>query len=200
MKLYMNMKTLNLSSRLNLPLPRLALVRALAIVLPLGTAGLNLASAQPNSDTAEKRKLLSKHQTVAQFAGISEHKCLGRTSLCPDKCGHSGDMATFRILKYLAYEKPGQYGDEQQKRYQFLVQDNMKNLKVSTEVKAAIDGLKPDDYVLLDWQHDYVSKAGANYPERTVLQLKRITREEADRLTGGLGKSPEVAPAPPSQP
>jgi hypothetical protein len=185
------MKTLNSPSSPRLP--RLALALALSVAL------FHIASAQKNP--GEKRKMLSKHQTVAQFAAITEHKCLGLTALCPDKCGQSGDMATFRILKYLAYEKPGQYGDEQQKRYQFLVQDNMKNPKVSAEVKAAIDALKPDDYVLLDWQHDYVSKAGANYPERTVLQLKRITREEADKLMGGLDKlpkeEPKLSPQPP---
>jgi len=42
---------------------------------------------------------------------------------------------------------------------------------------------------LLDWQHDYVTKAGSQLPERIVQQLKRISREEADTLTGGLEKA-----------
>jgi hypothetical protein len=164
----------------------------LALALLLMSGILYFAVAQPKAE--EKREMLSKHQTVAQFAGISYHRCMGLTSLCPDKCGQSGDMATFRIVKYLAYEKPGQYGDGQQKQFQFLVQDNMKHLKVSAETKAAVDALKPGDYVLLDWQHDYVSKDGANYPERTVTQLKRITKEEAEKLAGSLDQPDKDKP------
>lgn len=167
-----------------LNLPRMALA------LLLSVTAVNVTAADRNS--GDGRKMLSKHETVAQFVGVSYHKCLGRTSACPDKCGSSGDLATFRILKYLAYEKPGQYGDKQQKEYQFLVQDNLKNLKVATEVKAVIDSLKPDDYVRLDWQHDYVTKGGSSSPERTVTQIKRITREEADQLMGGLEKLPKA--------
>lgn len=164
----------------------------LALAMLLNATVIDISQAGEN--TGEKREMLSRHQTVAQFAGTAYHKCLGMTSLCPDKCGSSGDMATFQILKYLSYEKPGKYGDEQQKRYQFLVQDNMKNLKVPAGVKATIDSLNAGDYVLLDWQHDYVTKGGSKFPERNVLQLKRISREEADKLTGGLDKLPKEEP------
>lgn len=160
-----------------------------AVVVALGISSLNASAT--NQRTTDKRKMLSKHRTVAQFEGVSYHRCMGRTSACPDQCGNSGTMASFRILKYLAYEKPGKYGDPQQKRYQFLVQDNMKNVKVTTEIKTATDGLQTGDYVLLDWQHDYVTKAGSQLPERIVQQLKRISREEADTLTGGLEKLKE---------
>jgi hypothetical protein len=165
---------------------------ALALTLLLAAAAFPFASAQPKPE--ESREKLSKHQTVAQFVGISEHKCLGMTALCPDQCGHSGQMATFRIVKYLAYEKPGQYGDEKQKQYQFLVEDNMKNLKVPANIKTGVDALKPGDYVLLDWQHDYVSKDGSKYPERNITQLKPITREEAEKLAGNLDSSAEQKP------
>lgn len=157
---------------------------ALLSVLLLGMTTLSLRA-------EDKREMLSKHQTLAQFTGISYHQCRGLTSLCPDKCGESGDLASFRILKYVAYEKPGQYGDEQQKDYQFLVQDNMKKRKVSPELKATIDALQPNTYVLLDWQHDYVTREGSKFPERTVIQLKPITREEAAKVVGGADKLPK---------
>jgi hypothetical protein len=157
---------------------------SLLSLLLLGMTTLNLRA-------EDKREMLSKHQTVAQFTGISYHQCRGLTSLCPDKCGESGDLASFHILKYLAYEKPGQYGDEQQKDYQFLVQDNMKKRKVSPELKAKIDGLQPNAYVLLDWQHDYVTKGGSKFPERIVIQLKPISREEAAKAVGGADKLPK---------
>lgn len=167
-----------------LKLPRLALA------FLLGMTAVNVSAADTNA--ADKRKMLSKHETVAQFVGVAYRKCLGATGACPDKCGSSGDMATFRILKYVAYEKPGQYGDKQQKQYQFLVVDNLKTVKVSAEVKATIDSLKPDDYLRLDWQHDYVTKGGSSFPERTVTQIKRITRDEADQLTGGVDNLPKA--------
>lgn len=164
----------------------------LALTLLLSAVAVQFAAAQQK--TAESREMLSKHQTVAQFVGVSYHRCMGMTTLCPDKCGDSGDMATFHIIKYLAYEKPGQHGDEQQKQFRFLVQDNMNNLKVSAETKAAVEALKPGDYVLLDWQHDYVNKAGSKYPERTVTQIKRITKEEAEKLAGSLDQADKEKP------
>jgi hypothetical protein len=169
-------------------------------ILALSLTMTALSTIAAGHDSSDKREMLSKHQTVAQFSGISYHRCLGMTALCPDKCGNSGDMASFRILKYLAYEKPGQYGDEKQKQYEFLVQDNMGNVKVPADIKKTIESLKKGDYVLLDWQHDYVTKGGSKFPERTVLQLKRITREEADKLTGGLDKLPQEDSKPSAAP
>jgi hypothetical protein len=169
--------------------------------LPIGVLGCALGllvSAGFQSGAAEnKRELLSKHQTVAQFERVAYQRCMGMTSLCPDQCGNSGDFASFRILKYLAYEKPGQYGDPQQKEYIFQVEDNMKNLKVSKAIKDAVASLKEGDYVLLDWQHDYVTKDGSSSPERPINKLQKITREEADKQTGGLDKlpKPEARPA-----
>jgi hypothetical protein len=160
-----------------------------ALSLGITMAALQTIAAEP--DLIDKREMLSKHQTVAQFEGVNYHCCLGMTSECPDRCGSSGDMASFRILEYLAYEKPGEYGDAKQERYQFLVQDNMGNVKVPADIKTAVASLKQNDYVLLDWQHDYVTRDGSKFPERTVILLKPITREEADKLAGGLDKLPK---------
>ena len=171
---------------------RIAVIRKLAlpsVAVALGICSLNAFAA--DQDTADKREMLSKHETVAEFEGVSYHRCMGLTALCPDLCGESGDLASFRLLKYLAYEKPGQYGDPKQQRHQFLVQDNMKNVRVPAEIKASVEALQKGEFVLLNWQHDYVTKAGSKFPERTVQQLKRISREEADRLTGGLDKLPK---------
>ena len=157
----------------------------------MGLAAL-LTLSHAAAPKAEKRELLAKHQTVAQFDGVEYHRCLGMTTLCPDKCGSSGDMASFRIHKYLAYEKPGQYGDEKQKQYSFLVEDNMKNLKVPEAIRDTVKSLKKGDLVLLDWQHDYVTKDGSSSPERPIKKLEKITREEAVKLTGGLEELPAL--------
>jgi hypothetical protein len=60
---------------------------------------------------AAKVETLARHETVAEFRGMNYHLCLGLTTLCPDRCGDSGTLATFRIVNYLNYEKLGEYGD-----------------------------------------------------------------------------------------
>lgn len=168
--------------------PKNYLLSPLGLVLTLGVTVAAFA-AEPK----EKRELLSKHQTVAQFQGVEARTCRGRTSLCPDKCGQSGNFASFRIIKYVVYEKPGQYGDPQQKDYLFQVEDNLKNAKAPAAVRDAVKELKKDDYVLLDWNHDYVTKDGSSSPERPIQKLQKITREEAAKLSGNLDALP---PAP----
>jgi len=121
----------------------------------------------------EQRELLSSHDTVARFSGIKDHTCLGRTSLCPDRCGHSGKLATFEILEYLNYEKPGKYGDPKQEQFRILIEDNMGNRKVSDEIHAAILALKEGDKVRLKWNHDYVTRDRSKSPERVITLLEK---------------------------
>jgi hypothetical protein len=151
------------------------------VIAALFAAFLHGAGAA-ESAAVNGRDLLSRHETVAQFEGVNAHKCLGKTSLCPDRCGSSGDMATFKIVKYTAYEKPGKYGDPRQTKFQFLVQDNLKNSKVPAEIKQTVDSLKVGDYVVLHWRHDYVTTGRSKSPERPIQSLKPITKEEADKL------------------
>ena len=47
------------------------------------------------------RELLSAHNTVAKFDGLTERKCFHRTALCPDQCDHGGTIATFSIQKVI---------------------------------------------------------------------------------------------------
>ena len=167
-------------------LKQLLLVLGLLLAFPMG-------SARAGEPKEEKREMLARHQTVAQFEGVAYQRCRGLTALCPDRCGGSGDFASFRILKYLAYEKHGEYGDPKQVQYIFQVEDNMKHLKVPAVIRDAVAALKKGDVVLLDWQHDYVTKEGSSSPERPIKKLEKITREEAVKLTGGW----EEPPAPP---
>jgi hypothetical protein len=142
----------------------------------------------------EKREMLSLHKTVAKFSGIASRRCMGLTTLCPDNCGHSGEFATFDIIAYLAYEKPGQYGDPKAESYMFQIEDNRKKLKVASELAQQVRELKQGDFVLLDWQHDYVTKTdgggSVSSPERTVTKLQKITKDEADALTRKAASQP----------
>lgn len=150
----------------------------LTVITLLGfSAGSHAAPPRKNG-----RELLAEHHTVAQFTGVAFQKCHGLTSLCPDKCGSSGDFASFKILGYVLYKKTGEYGDPMQESFMFQIEDNMKNAKVTPELRAAVAALKKDDYVLLSWNHDYVTKDGSSSPERPVTKVSKITKEEAEKL------------------
>ena len=122
----------------------------------------------------EKRELLSSHDTEATFVGIKDHVCRGLTALCPDKCGESGKLATFKIVKYLDYKKPGEYGDPKQEEFMVLIEDNLKNPKVPAAIRDAVLALKPGAQVHLKWNHDYVTKEGTSSPERPIVELKPL--------------------------
>lgn len=123
---------------------------------------------------AAKVETLARHETVAEFRGTNYHRCLGLTTLCPDRCGESGTLATFRIVNYLNYEKLGEYGDPKCDEFAFLVENNMKHPKVPDDIRAAINTLKPGDLVLLSWKHDYVTSQGGSAPERPITKLEKI--------------------------
>ncbi len=139
----------------------------------------------PKADPApgQQRDLLSSHDTVARFTGLKDHQCMGLTALCPDRCGESGKLATFAIVKYLAYQKPGEYGDPKQEQFMVLIEDNMKNPKVPKAIRDAILALKPGDLVRLQWNHDYVTQDGSKFPERPIRKLSVLTKEQADKAT-----------------
>ena len=147
----------------------------------LAAAGL---AAWAEDAPAAKRELLSRHETVAQFQGIQSRTCLGLTAFCPDRCGHSGRFAAFRILAYTDYEKPGQYGDPKQGSFAFQTEDNLGNAKIAADLAAAVKALQPGDCVRLGWRHEYITRDGSSFPERPVTRIEKITKEEAEKLSG----------------
>ena len=156
------------------------MVGVLFFLLALGSCGTWRAKAK--EDPGEERQLLSRHETVARFAGVAYRQCLGRTALCPERCGSSGNFASFEIIRYLAYEKPGQYGDPEQERFTIQVEDNMGNLKMDEKWRDRIGGLKEGDVVRLDWRHDYVTRNRSSAPDRYITRLKKLSPEEEKRL------------------
>jgi hypothetical protein len=124
-----------------------------------------------------KRERLSTHDTEARFLGIENHRCLGMTALCPDRCGHSGKLARFKIIKYHDYKKPGEYGDPKQEEFIILIEDNLENPKVPADTMNSIKALKPGAKVRLKWNHDYVTKDGSSAPERTITGIESLKPE-----------------------
>ena len=123
---------------------------------------------------------------------------MGRTSLCPDRCGESGNLATFRVLQYLEYRKPGEYGDPQADRFSFLVDDTLGRLHIPAAFADIVRALKPGDRVHLVWQHDYVTRTEnggtAKFPERP---LTLIEPAAPDKTATG---QPTPPPAPAARP
>ncbi|HSI37364.1 MAG: hypothetical protein ACAI43_05445 [Phycisphaerae bacterium] len=153
------------------------------IAVLLCWVGSGHAAAPPG----DKRELLSDHDTVAKFVGTKAVKCRGLTALCPEDCGHSGDMATFEVVAYVAYEKKGQYGDPKSKQFVTMVQDNKGNAKLPKAVADKINALQAGDLVRLHWRHDYVSRTEAGggvskFPDRPIVSVEKLTQAEADKL------------------
>ncbi len=134
-----------------------------------------LSACVNGGDIAERKtETLARYENVAEFRGANYHRCMGLTSNCPDKCGESGALATFRIVNYVAYEKLGEYGDPKCEEFAFLVEDNMKHPKVPADIHAAVNSLKKGDIVLLSWKHDYVTSNGGSAPERPLTKLEKM--------------------------
>ena len=119
-------------------------------------------------------KMLARHSVMATFDGVEDRPCRFLTSLCPNQCGHGNRWAIFTIDEYLAWEKPGQYGDEKQPK--FHVQMNPIDKRVD-HVEGMYDLLRemtPGTRVKIEWLHEYVSDQGANYPIRRVTHISRV--------------------------
>lgn len=163
--------------------------QAIAILAAAVAVGAPAQAAEPKE---QKRELLAEHATVAQYDGLKYQQCRGMTARCPDQCGSSGNYASFTILGYLAYKKPGEYGDPKQATYAFQVEDNLKNPKVSPELRDTVNALKPGDRVLLSWRHDYVTVNGSSGPERPITKLEKIAEERAKKLLETAEKPPDA--------
>lgn len=134
-------------------------------------------SETPAPETAAPKstyEVLSRHDTEAVFSGTREHRCMGRSILCPDRCGHSGTLAVFKIESYNAYEKPGKYGDPKTDEFVFMLKSSTGKSDVSKEIADLVSQLKPGEKVHLVWEHIYVSDPnGGHYPERVVRKLEK---------------------------
>ena len=117
--------------------------------------------------------ILSTNSTIAIFEGIKRNECMFRTSLCPDKCGHSTEIAQFKIIEYLDYTKPGEYGDEKQEYFYANMNLNAPEDKQKKEYIDFINQLKIGDKVKLKWDHIYIDNNGSRYPERHIRYISK---------------------------
>jgi len=153
---------------------------ALAFLHPLTAC----EKAKPAADQLEmiSREVLSTHKTIATFDGSIFKKCRGRTALCPNECGHTGDFATFSIVNYSDYKKPGKYGDPKQQKFSFMVSsvdEASLDKKITKAHRDFINKLKKGDKVVLEWTHFYTTKSScggfeSKFTERIIAKLELV--------------------------
>lgn len=119
--------------------------------------------------------VLSRHDTEAIFAGTRTQVCHGRTMLCPDKCGGSGTLAAFRIVRYNAYEQRSRYGDPRAETFEFMLEATTGKSDVSPEIAARVRSLAAGTRVRLVWEHIYhTDPRGSKFPERVVREISPL--------------------------
>lgn len=136
-----------------------------------------LTAADPAPAPPEKSELLATHKVEATFTGLAFRRCMGLTSLCPEECGESGEFATFRIVRYLDYQKLGEYGDPKQTEYLIQVSDFHKKPKGDPKLLEWVRTLKPGDTVILNWEHRYVTNHNGSAPQRPLISYQTKPKE-----------------------
>jgi len=121
--------------------------------------------------------------TLATFEGVLQHRCMGLTTLCPDLCGHSGNLAVFSIDKNLAYGRFHEYGDTRSELFHVLIKNTISDIPlVPQNIYDQITSLKNGDKVLLSWNHNYVTINGSSAPQRPINFIYPLTESQAGMI------------------
>jgi hypothetical protein len=109
-------------------------------------------------------KVWAEHRVIASFDGNS----------------------SFTIKDYLFYAKKSESGEDCQKRYLVENREFRHNPNDLTTLNKVISKLQKGDLVLLEWKHFYhevpTDRDLEIRPQRPLLLLKKISREEANAL------------------
>lgn len=131
----------------------------------------------------KRSKQLAEHRVITRHKGSPYQVCRGCTGKCPERCGASGEYATFKVTQYLHYQKPGEYGDDKLKEFRIQISDFHKKETGDKLINSVIKGLKKGDLVVLEEKHLYGEyMPGVFGPVRPLMLLKKITKEEAKAL------------------
>lgn len=172
----------------------------------LGSASVSLGQEGQDAKTAvcmeataaQAAEVLAEHQTISVFMGFQERPCMGRTALCPDRCGHAKKVAVFKVLNYVSYDKPGEYGDEKQTEFYVDMNETKPQLFQDKAILTEINKLTPGQVVVLNWEHLYVTDQGSKYPTRPVTLLEPVKDLEGKPILITVPKleAPKVMPLP----
>lgn len=133
-------------------------------------------SAAPLPTNAE---LLAVNTVSARFLGVRHLPCMGRTALCPDRCGHATSVAVFQVLSNESYDKPGKYGDDKAEPGSELLVDSLADTPgQDPAVLATLASLTPGDTVRLTQKHYYADFGGVHMPVRPITELTLTNKTE----------------------
>lgn len=136
-----------------------------------------------------KAELLASNTVTAQFLGTRRLPCMGRTALCPDRCGHAAAVAVFRVIANEAYAKPGKYGDDKAESGSEILIDAAADVPgQDAAVKETLAVLTPGDTVRLTQKHYYADMGEVLMPVRPVTELK--VTEKTDKPLPPLPENP----------
>ncbi len=126
------------------------------------------------SPLPENAELLASNAVEAHFLGTVKIPCRHLTADCPDKCNHATEVARFRVLKNMKYERTGKYGDDAYTPGSIVMVD-IKNPTPGQDDAALfsfISKLKAGDKVRLTQQHYYGQQGNAMLPFRPVTHIE----------------------------
>lgn len=136
-----------------------------------------------------KAELLASNTVTAQFLGTRALPCMGRTALCPERCGHAAAVAVFRVLSNEAYDKPGKYGDDKAEPGSELMIDAAADTPgQDAAVSETLAVLTPGDVVRLTQKHYYAEMGGVHMPIRPVTEL--TVKEKSQKPLPPLPENP----------
>lgn len=142
---------------------RFSLLLAALTVIPLSAFAAPLPA---------KAELLASNSVTAQFLGTRRLPCMGRTALCPDRCGHAAAVAVFRVIANEAYAKPGKYGDDKAEPGSEMLIDAAADVPgQDAAVLETLADLTPGDTVRLTQKHYYADLGDVVMPVRLVTEL-----------------------------
>ncbi len=131
------------------------------------------------SPLPQKADLLASNTVTAQFLGTRAIPCMGRTALCPDRCGHAVSVAVFRVISNEAYAKPGKYGDDKaEPGCEILVDTKADVPGQDAAVQETLAALTPGDTVRLTQKHYYADMGDVLMPIRPITELNVTEKTE----------------------
>lgn len=125
------------------------------------------------TDEKLKKPFTSTHIFVAQFEGINYRICNGMTTLCPDKCGNSGEIATFRVIDYKYFMVNGEGGTQKLENYQVFISDYHRN-DLDMPFVSKIRNLNEGDFVTIHLEYVYDTTLQNIYTVENLISLENI--------------------------
>lgn len=161
------------------------IVRTLLLMSALMVASQSVFA----SPLPQKADLLASNTVTAQYLGTRHLPCMGRTALCPDRCGHAASVAVFRVISNEAYAKPGKYGDDKAEPGSEILIDAKADVPgQEAAVQETLASLTPGDTVRLTQKHYYADLGDVLMPIRPVTELK--VTEKTDKPLPPMPENP----------